>query len=160
MSIVTLKGFSGIFFYIIFLLFTVHSILTNPHKAKEIIFLFLFILFITVVLFTLWQLIFKKGLKLLSKETIRTIKYTLLKYLVIYKFFLKKRKKVFSIVLMFSLFMYSSLLFTGIFLVKAFNENASIKEVFLAQLLLIYAIFMSPTPGGSGIGEIGALSVF
>jgi uncharacterized protein (TIRG00374 family) len=56
--------------------------------------------------------------------------------------------------------MYSSLLFTGIFLVKAFNDNASIKEVFLAQLPLIYAIFMSPTPGGSGIGEIGALSVF
>ena len=160
MSIITLKGFSGIFFYIIFFPFTVHSILTNPHKAKEIIFLFLFILFITVVLFTLWQLIFKKGLKFLSKETLRTIKYTLLKYLVICKIFFKEKKKVFSIVLMFSLFMYSSLLFTGIFLVKAFNENASIKEVFLAQLPLIYAIFMSPTPGGSGIGEIGALSVF
>ncbi|MCD6489540.1 MAG: flippase-like domain-containing protein [Thermodesulfobacterium sp.] len=160
MSIITLKGFSGIFFYIIFLPFTIHSILTNPHKAKEIISLFLLILFITVILFTLWQLIFKKGLKFLSKETLRTIKYTLFKYFVICKVFLKEKKKVFLVILMCSLFMYSSLLFTGIFLVKTFNESASIREVFLAQLPLIYAIFMSPTPGGSGIGEIGALSVF
>ena len=161
MSIVTLKGFSGMFFYIIFFPFTIHSILINPHKAKKIIFLFLFILFITIILFTLWQLIFKKRLKFLSKETLRSIKYTLLKYLVICKNFFKKKKRVFLIVLMLSLFMYNSLLFTGIFLIKAFNENAfSIKEVFLAQLPLIYAIFMSPTPGGSGIGEIGALSVF
>jgi len=145
MSIVTLKGFSGLSFYIIFFPFSVYSIL---------------ILIITFFVFVFWQLIFKKELKFLNKEILRTIKYTLLKYLIICRNFFKEKKKVFLIVLALSLCMYSSLLFTGIFLVKAFNDNASIKEVFLAQLPLIYAIFMSPTPGGSGIGEIGALSVF
>ncbi len=160
MSIVTLKGFSGLSFYIIFFPFTVYSILQNPHKAKEVFIFFLFILIITFFVFVFWQLIFKKELKFLNKEILRTIKYTLLKYLIICRNFFKEKKKVFLIVLALSLCMYSSLLFTGIFLVKAFNDNASIKEVFLAQLPLIYAIFMSPTPGGSGIGEIGALSVF
>lgn len=79
MSIVTLKGFSGLSFYIIFLSFVIHSILHNPHKTKEVLTLFIFILIITFFVLVFWQLIFKKELKFLSKETFITIKYTLLK---------------------------------------------------------------------------------
>ena len=56
--------------------------------------------------------------------------------------------------------MYFSLIFIGVFLVKSFNNKAPIKEIFFKQLPLIYAIFISPTPGGSGVGELGALPVF
>lgn len=160
MSIITLKAISGLSFYILFLPFTIHSLLKNPKEAKEIIFLFLFILFLTGFLFILWQLVFKRGLRFVDKEILKSIKYTLSRYLMVCKDFFKEKKLIFLSILMCSLFMYGSLLFTGIFLVKAFNQNADLKKIFLAQLPLIYAIFMSPTPGGSGIGEIGALSVF
>jgi uncharacterized protein (TIRG00374 family) len=160
MYIVTLKSIAGIFFYVIFLPFTVHSLLNNPKEAKEIIFLLFLIILLTTILFTLWKLIFKKGLEFINKEILRSIKHTVSKYLTICKSFFKQKKKIFLIIFMFTLFMYNSLLLTGVFLVKAFNEKAFIKKIFLAQLPLFYAIFMSPTPGGSGIGEIGALSIF
>ncbi|PMP65866.1 MAG: hypothetical protein C0190_06220 [Thermodesulfobacterium geofontis] len=160
MSLITLKAISGFSFYLIFLPFTIHSLLRNPKEAKGIIFLFLFILFLTIFLFILWQIVFKKSLKFINKESFKSVKYTLSKYIIVCKDFFKEKRLIFLLVLICSLFMYSSLIFTGIFLVKAFNQNTDFKKIFFAQLPLIYAIFMSPTPGGSGIGEIGALTVF
>ncbi len=160
MSIITLKGIFGLFFYILFFPFTIQSLLNNPREAKEILLLLTSILLITIFIIFLWQLIFKRSVKLLSRSALIKTKYTVLKYFVVCKNFFKEKQKVFIVVLFFSISMYSALLFTGIFLVKAFNHHASAKEVFFAQLPLIYAIFISPTPGGSGVGELGALSVF
>jgi uncharacterized protein (TIRG00374 family) len=160
MYIATLKCVAGIFFYVIFLPFTIHSILNNPKEAKEIISLLFIIILIAAILFTLWKLFFKKGTEFINKEILRSVKYTISKYFTLCHDFFKQKKKVFLIIFIFTLFMYNSLLLTGVFLVKAFNEKAFIKKIFLAQLPLFYAIFMSPTPGGSGIGEIGALSIF
>ena len=160
MYIATLKFIASIFFYVIFLPFTIHSLLNNLREAKEIIFLLFLIILVTTILFTLWKLIFKRGLEFMNKEILRSIKYTLSKYLTICQSFFEQKKKVFLIILMLTLFMYNSLFLTGTFLVKAFNEKIFIKKIFLTQLPLFYAIFMSPTPGGSGIGEIGALSIF
>jgi len=47
----------------------------------------------------------------------------------------------------------------GPFLLLAFG-SANFTEAFRAQIGLLYAIFVSPTPGGSGVGEIGGLMVF
>ena len=43
---------------------------------------------------------------------------------------------------------------------KAFHLHFNLWEVYLIQLPLIYAVFSSPTPGGSGVGEVGAVAIF
>jgi len=160
MSIVTLKGFSGMVFYVLFSPFTIQSLLNNPKEAKELAILLLVIISLAIFLFFLWQILFKGNLKLINEATFIKIKYTVLRYFVTCKLFFQEKKGVFLLTLFFSFLMYISLLFVGIFLVKAFNKDVSIKNIFLTQLPLIYAIFMSPTPGGSGVGELGALYIF
>jgi uncharacterized protein (TIRG00374 family) len=67
---------------------------------------------------------------------------------------------VFLLAVLLSIALYLSFLAIGAALLKAFNPSVSIVEVFIHQLPLLYAIFMSPTPGGSGVGEFGAIPVF
>ena len=43
---------------------------------------------------------------------------------------------------------------------KALHVPFNWLEIYLIQLPLIYAIFSSPTPGGSGVGELGAAAIF
>ena len=45
-------------------------------------------------------------------------------------------------------------------LLKAFHIQFNWLEIYLVQLPLIYAIFSSPTPGGSGVGELGGVAIF
>jgi uncharacterized protein (TIRG00374 family) len=45
-------------------------------------------------------------------------------------------------------------------LLKAFGVKVSILKIYLLELPLVYAIFSSPSPGGSGVGELGAAAVF
>lgn len=90
----------------------------------------------------------------------RKIKFNLLRYLVVCRNFFKTRKLLFFITVCMSFFMYLSFIAIGIFLVLAFNGNMEVLNGLVVQLPLVYAIFISPTPGGSGVGEIGALLIF
>ena len=159
MSVITLKGIAGFFFYILFLPFTLEALVHDPKEAKDLLAIVLFITFVSICLYIVWSILRrKKGL--IKKEYLRSLKYQFFKYLIVCKKFFKYKKRVFFLALILSIFMYIALLFIGIFLVKAFNSQASIKEIFLSQLPLVYAIFISPTPGGSGVGELGAVVVF
>ncbi|NPA40166.1 MAG: flippase-like domain-containing protein [Thermodesulfobacteria bacterium] len=159
MSVITLKGISGLFFYIFFLPFTIQALINDPKEAKELLIIIGIITGISLVIYILWSVL-KNKRGLIRKEYLLKLKYTFFKYLIICKRFFKYQKKVFFGALVLSMLMYIALLFIGVFLVKAFNSKASIKEIFLSQLPLIYAIFISPTPGGSGVGEVGAVVVF
>ncbi len=160
MSIITLKGFSGLFFYIIFFPFTIHVLINNPKETKDLLVLLGVILLISLLVYILWTIVFKKRESIFTKEQLIKIKYTVFRYLILCKNFLKTKKKYFFLSLILSLLMYFSYICIGIFLVKAFNSSGSVKDLFLDQLPLIYAIFMSPTPGGSGVGELGAIPIF
>ncbi|NPA40313.1 MAG: flippase-like domain-containing protein [Thermodesulfobacteria bacterium] len=159
MSVITLKGIAGLFFYILFLPFTIEALIKDPKEAKDLLMIILAITLISLIVYIIWSVLKRKE-GFISKELLRRIKYQFFKYLIVCKRFFKYKKKVFFLALILSIFMYIALLFIGVFLVKAFNSQASIKEVFLSQLPLVYAIFMSPTPGGSGVGELGAVVVF
>ncbi len=160
LTVVTIKGVSGTLFYIFFLPFTLHTLLKNPKQTKE----FLIIVSLLIILFFLgyiiWQRLITKNESFLGVNLRKKVKNTFLKYIATCKQLIKKDKKIFILVLIFSFFLYFSFIFIGIFLLKAFHVDIDWKELYFSQLPLIYAIFMSPTPGGSGVGELGALPIF
>ena len=59
-----------------------------------------------------------------------------------------------------SVLLYVCFLLSGAFLLSAFEPSVSFSKAVLSQIALLYAIFLSPTPGGSGVGEVGGLEVF
>jgi len=56
--------------------------------------------------------------------------------------------------------LYVCFLLSGAFLLFAFEPSVSFSRAVFSQIALLYAIFLSPTPGGSGVGEVGGLEVF
>jgi len=91
-----------------------------------------------------------------DKPSVRRAKNSLKKYLYYLKIFGYKRRGYFVA----SVILYVCFLLIAPALAKAFGKEESFGELFLAQISLLYAIFMSPTPGGSGVGELGGLAVF
>ena len=76
------------------------------------------------------------------------------------RIFLRDKKLSILLASISSVFLYLSFLSSGAFLVKSFNPEHSLFTLIEHQIMLLYAIFLSPTPGGSGVGEVGALYVF
>lgn len=159
LTIVTMKSISGALFYLFMAPFTLKTIFENPKEAKELLFIVLSI----SAFFILGYVIYKNFLKketLLKKGLLTKFKHMLLRYIVTSKIFFKTKKLHFFLAILFSLLLYNSFLMIGIFLLKAFNPSIDPLEIFFRQLPLLYAIFVSPTPGGSGVGELGALPIF
>ncbi len=156
MSIVTMKTISGITFFIVALPFLIHQFVNNPQFIKPVLEL-LFIVFAGAgILYAAVNYLIKKNAR---KPSIRKLKDTLRKYFYYLKIFGYKRKTYFLLASLSSILLYLSFLMIAPLLILAFG-NANIIEVLKAQLGLLYAIFVSPTPGGSGVGEIGGLMVF
>ncbi len=159
LTIITIKGFSGFFFYLFFLPLTLKTLLSDPRQTKEFLGVVGSILILSALSFGIYKFLIRKerGFK---KEWLIKIKMTLFRYIITCKNFFKTKKGAFVLALAFSMIMYFSYLLEGVFLVKAFNPSAEARKIFLDQLPLLYAIFISPTPGGSGVGEFGALPIF
>ncbi|QER41744.1 flippase-like domain-containing protein [Thermodesulfobacterium sp. TA1] len=160
MSIITLKGFSGLVFYLLFFPFMIHNLLNHPEEGLQLLLIVGVIFLIGGLGYVIVKVLFKKRHRIVSESLWFKIKFNFFKYLLTCKFFVKENKKVLFLAILFSLLMYLSFLMVGIFLVKAFNQKVCLLEVFFNQLPLLYAIFISPTPGGSGVGELGAIVIF
>ena len=146
----TISGFS--FFLIalpIFLIYTISNI--------EILRKLLFVLFIFIV-FSLLSLPIFKWLKKFDKISSFRRNFKLYCYSLI--FFWKHQKKLFIKACVLSILLYITFLSFAPALLKAFHINFSLISIYLIQLPLVYAIFSSPTPGGSGVGELGTLAIF
>ncbi|MEZ0344727.1 MAG: flippase-like domain-containing protein [Caldimicrobium sp.] len=159
LTVITMKGFSGFFFYLLFFPLTLQSLISDPRQAKEFIGIVGSLLILSVLTFLFYKFLIKKE-GIFKKELVNKVKMILFRYIITCKIFFKTRKGEFFLALLLSLGMYFTYLLEGVFLVKAFNPSAREIEVFLDQLPLLYAIFISPTPGGSGVGELGALPIF
>lgn len=159
LTIVTMKGFSGFFFYLLFLPLTLNALLRDSRQTKEFLLVVGALLLFSLTLFLLYKLLFKKE-ALFQKNFLNKLRRTAFRYFITCKIFFRTKKKEFILALLLSFGLYFSFLFVGIFLVRAFNPSGDILEIFLDQLPLLYAIFISPTPGGSGVGEFGALPIF
>jgi len=160
-TVVTLKGLSGLLFYLFFLPFTVKALFSSPKLAKELLAIVLFILFLSLILY-LGYLFLKDRREVVKKEKefFSFIKSSFKRYAVTCRRFYRERKEIFLLSVLLSIGLYLSFLAIGAALLRAFNPSVSIVEVFIHQLPLLYAIFISPTPGGSGVGEFGAIPVF
>ena len=158
MGVVTMKTLTGISFFLLAFPFMAYRIYQSPQDALEV----LFFLLIAFTAFGLFYLIIRKVLRKDSSNSPfwTRVKYTIKRYIITTKLFLGQNKLSLLIALISSIFLYLSFLSVGVFMLKAFGVNVSFVEGIITQLFLTYAIFLSPTPGGSGVGELGGLSVF
>ena len=157
MSVVTMKTITGLAFFVVFLPFTLYSLLNNLSQAMELVKLLVIVFLLAGISYGVFRFFLKRN----SQKGLGVkIRNTLKRYLVSMKIFLRDKKLSLVLATLSSVLLYLSFLGVGVFLVKAFNSEVDALRIFLDQLFLVYALFISPTPGGSGVGELGALSVF
>ncbi len=157
MSIVTMKTISGLSFFIFALPLLYLHFKKNPQQILTVMEIFLVVLLLFGGLYTVGNFFLKKNL---SRPTISKIRETLKRYIYYLKIFGYKRKSYFIASVLSSLCLYISFLMIAPALAKAFGKEEGFLDIFLSQISLIYAIFVSPTPGGSGVGELGGLAIF
>jgi uncharacterized protein (TIRG00374 family) len=157
MSIVTMKTISGIVFFLVAFPFLIHQFVRNPHHIKPVLEIMGIVFGATALLYISVNYFFKKNR---GKPSLKKLRETLRKYLYYLKIFGYKRKTQFLLASLSSVLLYLSFMMIAPSLAKAFGSEAGFLELVKVQLGLLYAIFVSPTPGGSGVGEIGGLMVF
>lgn len=158
MSVVTMKTLTGAVFFALAMPYVVLHLYKNPAQAGRMLILLLFFFFVVLAIYVLIRFISRKDSK--NGGFIQKVKYTLKRYLVVSRIFLRDKKVSILLASFSSMLLYVCFLASGAFLVKSFNPDAMLIETMEHQLMLLYAIFLSPTPGGSGVGEIGALYTF
>lgn len=159
MSIVTMKTLTGMAFFLLAFPYVLFYLYKHPKTSLRI----LTILVLFFLAFFAFYLVFKVLSKRKSVENSKItqkIKYTLKRYIVVSRMFLKDKKFSLLMASVSSIFLYVCFLASGAFLVKGLNADASFFKAMEHQLMLLYAIFLSPTPGGSGVGEVGAFYAF
>ncbi len=157
MSIVTMKTISGAIFFLLALPFLIHQLINHPSYILPVAQILGGVFLLTAILYYGGSYLFKKNAK---RPSLRKVKDTLKKYVYYLRIFGYKRKTHFLLATLSSILLYLSFLMIAPSLAKAFGSEDSFTEIFFSQLSLLYAIFVSPTPGGSGVGEIGGLVVF
>ena len=147
------KTISGLSFFVVaFPIFIAYTVYNKAVIKKLLILAGIFLIF-TLLSVPILKLF--KGISL--KRNFRK-KLKLYCYAII--FFWKHKKSLFIIACFYSVLLYLTFLSFAPVLLKAFNVNISIVQLYLIQLPLVYAIFSSPTPGGSGVGELGGVAIF
>jgi uncharacterized protein (TIRG00374 family) len=147
------KTISGLSFFVIaFPIFILYAII-NEVIIKKII-----LLFAIFMLFAIMSIPLLKMFKNLPLNGNIRKKFKLYCYAIIY--FWKTKKILFIQACVYSTLLYITFLSFAPILLKAFNVKVSLLQFYLLQLPLVYAIFSSPTPGGSGVGELGGIAIF
>ncbi len=158
-SIVTLKTLTGAVFFILISPLFLHQLISNPSIAFKLLSV---LLSFSLIVFLIYRL-FKREIsspKVERRRFIKKLRSSFKKYLVFLRFFYRERKKEFLLASISGILLYVSFFTIGIVLLRAFGKNVSYTRAFYEQISLVYAIFVSPTPGGSGVGELGGLMVF
>ncbi len=157
MSIVTMKTITGASFFLLMLPVTGYYLYKHPEAAVNMLKLLLIVIGISAFVFLMGRLfVNKKGNEHLKDK----LKKSLKQYVIYMKIFGYKRKKVVFLAVLFSIALYLCFLLVAPTLILAFGKDIDIVHSLFAQLGLLYAIFISPSPGGSGVGELGGLVVF
>ena len=146
----TVSGFS--FFLLAFPIFLIYTV-SNQEVWRKVLILGAIFLAFSVISLPLIRW-FKK-----SREDKSLFKKLRL-YCISVLYFWKNKKRDFIKACFYSVLLYITFLNFAPILMKAFHLHFNLWEVYLIQLPLIYAVFSSPTPGGSGVGEVGAVAIF
>lgn len=158
MSIVTMKTLSGLFFFVAAFPITVFYLFEKPKLGLNVLKILGITLLLAGFLYITLNIFYKSNI--LSTKTKLSIKYTLRKYIATIRIFLRAKRSSVFFAFFYSCMLYITFLCIAPVLIRAFGKNVDIVNTALRQLGLLYSIYMSPTPGGSGIGEIGGLTVF
>ncbi|RUM28845.1 MAG: hypothetical protein DSY32_03865 [Aquifex sp.] len=154
---VTFKTVTGMVFFILSFPFLILQTIKNPKNLLNLFLIASILIIFTPFFFTsLKKFLRKKGKEGLGFK----LRKFLIKYLGAIKFFYRRKKAEFLLASLSSIGLYVSFLSIAFFLLLSFGKEVSPVEIFSLQLGLLYAIFVSPTPGGSGVGEIGGYVVF
>ncbi len=159
MSIVTMKTLSGMSFFILALPITAIHLMNNKQLALDIFKLLLGVFILTGAIY-IGIRIFSNKNKEKTENFLAKIKRAVLRYYATLKIYAFRRKKTLVLAVVYSSMLYISFLMIAPSLLKAFGSDQPFLELAFHQLGLLYAIFISPTPGGSGVGELGALTTF
>ncbi|MCS7306915.1 MAG: flippase-like domain-containing protein [Aquificaceae bacterium] len=159
MSVVTMKTLTGFSFFLVAFPFVLYQLYKNPVQSLRILAVLGFFFFLFFVFYVLIRFISRRKFRENNSLT-QKVKYTFKRYVVVSRIFLRDKKGSFLLACLSSIFLYVCFLASGAFLVKSFNAEPNMLLLIEHQLMLLYAIFVSPTPGGSGVGEVGALYVF
>ncbi|RLJ71077.1 hypothetical protein BCF55_1369 [Hydrogenivirga caldilitoris] len=157
MSIVTMKTISGLFFFILGLPIFLWHLYRNPQQVIPVLQIFIGVVVVFGLAYVGGKILFQKSI---SRPSVKKIKEGLKRYIYYMKIFGYKRKGYFLGSILSSCGLYISFLLIAPALAKSFGRDEGFFELFLSQISLLYVIFMSPTPGGSGVGELGGLAVF
>jgi len=153
-----MKTLSGMFFFILAFPITAFYLYQKPKLGLDVLKLFLVSFGIGLLIYIGAKLFFKSNI--LSDKRKLNIKYTLRKYVATLRIFLRIKKSSVFLAFFYSVMLYITFLSIAPVLIKAFGKNVDVLSSMLRQLGLLYGIYMSPTPGGAGVGEIGGLEVF
>ncbi len=159
MSIVTMKTISGMSFFVLALPVTALHLMHNKELAIDIFKLLLGVSALTGIAY-LGIRIFSNKNKERTENFIASVKRAILRYYATLKIYAFRRKRTLILAILYSSMLYISFLMIAPSLLKAFGSDQPFLELAYHQLGLLYAIFISPTPGGSGVGELGALATF
>ncbi len=157
MSIVTMKTISGMSFFLLGLPLLGWHLYRHPEEIKPVLEIFLAVLVVSALAYFVVNFVLKRSQ---DRPSVKKLKDSLKKYVYYLKIFGYKRRGYFVASVLSSIVLYVCFLLIAPALAKAFGKEESFCDLFLAQISLLYAIFMSPTPGGSGVGELGGLAVF
>jgi len=146
----TVSGFS--FFLIAFPIFIAYTI-SNEVILKKVAALLLILGFFSLISLPLVKW-FQKN------ERFSSLNRKLKLYCISLIYFWKFKKRAFIQACIYSILLYLTFLSFAPALLKAFHIKFALLDIYLLQLPLIYAIFVSPTPGGSGVGELGGAAIF
>jgi len=157
MSIVTMKTISGLSFFILALPVLILHFKRNPRQIITVLEIFIVIVAIFGLAYLVVNFLFKRNV---NGPTLGRIRESLKRYVYYLRIFSFKKKSYLLASVLSSVALYISFLLIAPALAKAFGKEGNFFELFLSQISLLYVIFVSPTPGGSGVGEIGGLAIF
>ncbi len=159
MSIVVMKTLTGLVFFVLLFPFLGYYFYIHTQEAIKLFVILLTLGLLSLFIYKLLKHFFDKS-KNQDRNLIIRLKYTLRRFVVLSKLFFRDKKIHILLASLNSLLLYMCFLLSGAFLLSAFEPSVSFSEAIFSQIALLYAIFLSPTPGGSGVGEVGGLEVF
>ncbi|MEO2153135.1 MAG: flippase-like domain-containing protein [Aquificota bacterium] len=148
------KTVSGFSFFLITLPILFVNIFKNPHLLDKV--LILAAIFILFGILSLPLVVWLRKKEENKQGFLKKIKL----YCLAIIYFWKKDKVAFLKACLYSIMLYVIFLNFAPVLLKALRVDFDLWEIYLLQLPLIYAIFSSPSPGGSGVGELGGIAIF
>lgn len=159
MSVVTVKSLTGGLVFLLLSPFFVYALLQNPSTSYKILYTLAFFFLLIAAFYFVLRYLIRKNSSSQGGFWLR-LKHTLKRYFVVLRSILREKRSSVVLALLFSIGAYASLMFAGALLVESLNPSSRLLDIIEHQLMLMFAVYTSPTPGGSGVGEIGALYVF